>query len=69
VRLQTPEAGIGLDTVGVLTGLDTWIVPAAVIAGPGLLVLLWIALQAAGALAWIPATRRLRDGEVSRARR
>jgi hypothetical protein len=69
VRLQAPETGIGLSTLGVLTGLDTWIVPAAVIAGPGLIVLLWIALQAVGAMAWIPATRRLRDGDVSRVRR
>jgi len=69
VSLRGPETGVGLETLGVLSGLDTWIVPAAVIAGPGLIVLLWIALQAAGALAWIPATRRLRDGDVSRGRR
>jgi len=69
VRLQAPETRIGLETLGVLTGLDTWIVPAAVIAGPGLIVLLWVVLQAVGAMAWIPATRRLRDGDVSTARR
>jgi hypothetical protein len=35
-------------------------VPAAVIAGPGLLVLIWIGLQSVGMLAWAPAVRRLR---------
>jgi hypothetical protein len=44
-------------------GLEIWAVPAAVIGGPGLLFLLWIALQAAGATVWIPAARRLRDDQ------
>jgi hypothetical protein len=69
VRLQAPGPGLGVETLGVLAGVETWIVPAAAIAGPGFLVLLWILLQAAGAMAWIPATRRLRDGDVSRVRR
>ncbi len=48
-----------------LAGIDllsdaTWVFPAASIAGPGLLVLLWLALQAAGAAVWVPAMRRLR---------
>ena len=37
-----------------------WIVPAAAFAGPGLLLLILVAVQATGALAWIPAVRRLR---------
>ena len=53
-------------TVGVLGGLEIWAVPAAVIGGPGLLVLLWMALQAAGATIWIPAARRLRNDDISR---
>lgn len=58
------EGGVALtsSSIGVLAGLQTWAVPAATIAVPGLLVLLWVALQAIGALAWVPATRRLRGG-------
>ncbi|HEX2141506.1 MAG TPA: hypothetical protein VHK28_04410 [Candidatus Limnocylindria bacterium] len=40
-----------------------WIVPAVVFGGPGLLVILFMALQLAGALAWLPAVRRLRGEE------
>jgi hypothetical protein len=31
-----------------------------VVGVPGLLVVLWVALQTVGALAWVPAVRRLR---------
>jgi len=65
VRLEPATLDLGA-SVGVLAGLETWAVPAAVIGGPGLLVLLWIALQAAGATIWIPAARRLRDGDARR---
>ena len=51
-------------SIGLLAG-GMWMVPAAAIAGPGLLILVWIALQALGALAWLPALRRLR-GEHAR---
>jgi hypothetical protein len=68
VLVDAPALDLGLG-LGVLAGVEVWAVPAAVIGGPGLLVLLWLALQAAGAMAWIPAARRLRDGDVSRARR
>ena len=64
-----PALDLGIDTVGLLAGFEIWAVPAAVIGGPGFLVLLWIAMQAAGAMAWVPAARRLRNGDVSRARR
>jgi len=60
------DLDLGVGTVGLLAGLEIWAVPAAVIGGPGLLVLLWIALQAAGAMAWVPAARRLRDGDSTR---
>ncbi len=43
-----------------LDGAVVWAVPAAAIAGPGLLLLLVVALQAGGMLAWVPAVRRLR---------
>jgi len=45
-----------------------WAVPAATIAGPGLLVLLWLFLQTVGAAAWMPSVRRLRRDEDARTR-
>ena len=50
--------------IGLLGGIDIWAVPAATIAVPGLLLLLWLALQAIGAMAWLPATRRLQRGSM-----
>ena len=61
----TGEVGVeiaGLD----LFGNAVWAVPAATIAGPGLLVLLWLFLQAIGAAAWMPSVRRLRDEQETR---
>ena len=55
-------------SVGLFGGMEIWAVPAATIALPGLLVLLWVALQAAGAIAWIPAVRRLRGEDDARQR-
>jgi hypothetical protein len=46
--------------LGILSGFQVWAVPAATLGVPGLLVILWIALQAGGGLAWFPAVRRLR---------
>jgi hypothetical protein len=54
-------------SLGILGGFGVWAVPAATIGMPGLLVLLWIALQAGGSLSWFPAVRRLRgDGRANR---
>ncbi|MGH2401686.1 MAG: Ig-like domain-containing protein [Candidatus Limnocylindria bacterium] len=53
-------------SVGLLAGVEIWVVPAATIAVPGLLLLLWVALQTAGALAWMPAVRRLERGGAPR---
>jgi hypothetical protein len=69
LSLRLPSIDLGTGTIGLVAGLEIWAVPAAVIGGPGLLVLLWIALQAAGATAWIPAARRLRDDDPSKRRR
>ena len=55
---------ISVDGLGISLGLATWAVPAATLGLPGLLVLLWVAAQAVGALAWIPAVRRLRGEET-----
>ena len=64
-----PDPGtvrIGSGTLTVLDGFGTWSVPAAVVGVPGLLVVLWVALQTVGALAWIPAVRRLRGEDGAR---
>jgi hypothetical protein len=54
------DAELGLGTIDLALNFGVYAVPAAVIAGPGVLLLLWVALQTFGALAWVPAVRRLR---------
>ena len=68
--LQTPRLVYDRDRLdletgafGILAGFQVWAVPAATVGVPGILVLLWVALQAGGGLAWIPAVRRLRGSE------
>lgn len=60
----TPEVSLG--PLGVVDGLTVWAIPGAVVGGPGLLVILWVALQAGVAAAWIPAVRRMRGQDVNR---
>lgn len=69
-RIAFDEPGLELGTLslGLLAGAPVWVVPVATIGGPGLIVLLWVALQAGGASIWIPAARRLR-GEERRSNR
>jgi hypothetical protein len=50
----------GTDGVAVLASDAVFAVPAALLGGPGLLLILWVALQTLGAATWIPAVRRLR---------
>ncbi len=40
-----------------------WLVPAMVVGTPGLLVILWVALQIAAGVMWLPAARRLRGDQ------
>jgi hypothetical protein len=54
-------ADVGVELAGLLDGDFVWLVPGASVAVPGLLVILWVVLQAMGALAWIPAVRRMAD--------
>jgi hypothetical protein len=42
---------------------ELWYVPAVVVAGPGLLVVVWVLLQLAAGIAWLPPTRRIRGQE------
>ena len=64
-RIAFGETGLDLAaaSVGLIDGIGVWSVPAATLGVPGILLIIWVALQAGGALAWIPAVRRLRDGE------
>lgn len=54
---------VTLGPLGLLAGIDVWAIPGVVVGVPGLLLILFVLLQAAGALAWIPAIRRLRGEE------
>ena len=67
VRATTDsEDGLGDLGVRILGGLDIsqiWFVPAGLFAGPGLLVILWVALQVSAGMAWVPAMRRLRGDD------
>jgi hypothetical protein len=68
VGFAADEVELGLGTLGLMEVAIVWIVPAATFVGPGLLLLIVVALQATGALAWVPAVRRLRgDDEPMRA--
>lgn len=58
-----PEPGLRIDA-DLLFGFGTfeWVVPAAVVGVPGLLVIVaWVAAQTGAALIWIPAVRRFRE--------
>ncbi|HEX9609444.1 MAG TPA: hypothetical protein VGA26_01550 [Candidatus Limnocylindria bacterium] len=61
---------LSLGPLGVIDGVTVWAIPGAVVGGPGLLVILWVALQAGVAAAWIPAVgvMRGRDGRHARPR-
>lgn len=63
VVFDEPDLELGTLTLGTLAAAPVWVVPVATIGGPGLIVLLWVALQAGGASIWIPAARRLRGEE------
>ena len=53
------DGEIGFELTGIMDADFVWFVPAASVGLPGLLVILWVVLQAFGALAWIPAVRRM----------
>ena len=65
----TGSIGLGANVVALLDAPLVWFVPGAAVGVPGLLVLLWIGLQAVGALAWIPAVRRMSGDPVATRRR
>jgi len=58
------QAQISLGPLSVLGTLDIWIVPGLLYGLPGILLVAFILLQAAGAAAWLPAIRRLGDGDA-----
>jgi hypothetical protein len=63
VAFDEPQLDIGGLEIDLLAGIEVWSVPAATLGVPGILLLVWVALQAVGALAWIPAVKRLRGDE------
>ncbi|HEY6609073.1 MAG TPA: hypothetical protein VI277_07760 [Candidatus Limnocylindria bacterium] len=65
-RGEEPGGSLALAAASVLAGVSVFAVPAAVLGGPGLLLILFVALQAVGALGWIPAVRRLRGEDPAR---
>lgn len=68
IAFDESELDLGTGSLGLLGGATIWVVPVATIGGPGLIVLLWVALQTGGASVWIPAARRLRGEERRPAR-
>jgi hypothetical protein len=64
-RIAFDETNLDLALTGVdlIGDFAVWSVPAATLGVPGFLLIVWVALQAVGALAWIPAVRRLRGDE------
>jgi hypothetical protein len=63
VDLRDAETSLAIDAIDVMAGVEVYAVPAAAIALPGVVLLIWLGLQTIGALAWIPAVRRLRGGD------
>ncbi|HEY8092269.1 MAG TPA: hypothetical protein VID93_00745 [Acidimicrobiales bacterium] len=66
---QTSPIGLGTEVFALLEGPLVWFVPGAVVGGPGLLIVLFLALQAGGALAWIPAVRKMSGDPIPAQRR
>lgn len=64
----TDDVGVGVDILALLDSPFEWFVPGAAVGVPGLLVVLFVGLQAVGALAWIPAVRRMGDDDDRRRR-
>ena len=63
VAFDESQLDVGSMEIDLLTGVEIWSVPAATLGVPGILLLVWVGLQAVGALAWIPAVKRLRGDE------
>ena len=55
----TTDLDMGLNILAMLDGPFVWFVPGATVGLPGLLVIAFVVLQGVGALAWIPAMKRL----------
>ena len=62
------SAGLSVGGLGSIGVFGLWLVPGAVIAGPGLLALIWLAIQVLAGIAWLPAARRVRGQEDRRVR-
>ncbi|MBA2701220.1 MAG: hypothetical protein H0U58_05885 [Chloroflexi bacterium] len=64
-----PIVGLAADTLGLFGRAFEWLVPGALVTVPGLLLILAVAAQSLGALAWLPVVRRQVGGFGVGARR
>lgn len=55
---------LNLGPLSALGGAPEWSIPAVVVGTPGVLLILWVALQVSAALAWFPLVRRLRGSPL-----
>ena len=64
LAILEPQNGvpISLGPLGLVRGLDEWVVPGLLFGTPGLLLALFALLQGLGVAAWLPAISRLRRG-------
>ena len=60
---RSRPARLSLGPLSLLGTLDVWIVPGLLYGIPGILLIAFVLLQAAGAAAWLPAIRRLGRGD------
>ena len=70
--VRATPAGSNALNVGGLGSVDAfglWLVPGTIIAGPGLLAIIWLLIQVLAGLVWLPAARRVRGREDARRRR
>jgi hypothetical protein len=63
----TPD-DFGLGALGGLDSVGLWVLPAVFVGVPGLLVIVWVALQVGAGLVWLPAARRMRGDAGPRLR-
>lgn len=70
VRTTPPGSdGLTVGGLGSVNAFGLWLVPGTVIAGPGLLAILWLLIQVLAGMVWLPAARRVRGRENGRRRR
>jgi hypothetical protein len=70
--VRTTPAGsddLNVGGLGTIDAFGLWLVPGTIIAGPGLLAIIWLLIQVLAGMVWLPAARRVRGREDPRRRR